>query len=83
MAKKIIRDRIFNDLEKIMKEKDISGKTLSLKSGLSQSEISNIKNGKKIPSQSAILQLCMALQMQAEEVFELRWENVNFIENME
>jgi transcriptional regulator with XRE-family HTH domain len=79
MAKTIINDRIFNNLQKIMDDNNISGKALAMSSGLSSSEISNIKNGKRIPTLFAMYQICKALNLDMEDVFETNWRNVNFM----
>ena len=83
MAKKIVKDRILNNLEQAMREIDITGKELSLIAGISQSEISEIKNGRVSPTHDTMLILCSALKCKLEDVFENDYRNVTIIQEME
>jgi DNA-binding Xre family transcriptional regulator len=62
-----------------MIQENITGKQLALMSGLSESEISDIKNGRKIPNQFTMIQICSALEKEMHEVFEIDYKNVKFM----
>lgn len=60
-----------NNLQKIRWEKNLSQKTLSQKSGVSQSVISSVENGLTTPNLSTALRLAKALGVSVEEIFSL------------
>lgn len=60
-----------NNLQKIRWEKNLSQKTLSQKSGVSQSVISSVENGLTMPNLITALRLAKALGVSVEEIFSL------------
>lgn len=60
-----------NNLQKIRWEKNLSQKTLSQKSGVSQSVISSVENGLTTPNLATALRLAKALGVSVEEIFSL------------
>lgn len=60
-----------NNLQKIRWEKNLSQKTLSQKSGVSQSVISSVENGLTTPNLTTALRLAKALGVSVEEIFSL------------
>jgi len=65
-----------------MIDNDISGKELAERSGLSESQISFIKNGAGNPTQATMLLVCTALQMPMSVVFETDYTTVKIKDNM-
>lgn len=60
-----------NNLQKIRWEKNLSQKTLSQKSGVSQSVISSVENGLTIPNLTTALRLAKALGVSVEDIFQI------------
>lgn len=60
-----------NNLQKIRWEKNLSQKTLSQKSGVSQSVISSVENGLTIPNLITALRLAKALGVAVEDIFQI------------
>jgi transcriptional regulator with XRE-family HTH domain len=73
-----------NWLNDIMNMYDITNKELSITSGLSNGEISMIRNNQSNPTHDVMLKVCMGLELIIEDqefllpnVFEINWRNVN------
>jgi DNA-binding XRE family transcriptional regulator len=75
MAKKLILNRV----KELRISKDISTKELAILSGLSQSAINQIENGKRTPSHTTMLKICKGFDMMLEEIFENNYKNVNSV----
>jgi transcriptional regulator with XRE-family HTH domain len=84
MTNIVVIDRVFNNIQEILLEYDISAKELAIASALSESEISVIKNGVHIPNLLSIYQIVhgfrnLGLDLNVPDVFECKIENVNFM----
>jgi transcriptional regulator with XRE-family HTH domain len=56
-------------LKEILREKDISGKELANKLGVSQNTISNIVNGKNFPKPSLLITMAKVLDVDVRALF--------------
>lgn len=61
------KDRFIYELNTM----EMTQKELAQKTGLSQNTISNYKNSLRIPTLSAFVSICKALDLSADEIFEL------------
>jgi transcriptional regulator with XRE-family HTH domain len=72
----IIRPKILNRIKKLRWEQNMSVRELAVLSGVSHAHITDIENGKAIPTQITILKISKALNKKTWEVFMLNWEKV-------
>ncbi len=56
-------------LKELLKEKDITGKELAEKIGISETGMSNIVKGKSLPRQEVLLQISEILDVDIRELF--------------
>ena len=66
-----------NYIKEIRAQQNLTLRILSLKSDMSISSINMIENGKRIPSQLAMLRISKGLNRPTHEVFKLNWEELN------
>jgi DNA-binding XRE family transcriptional regulator len=59
--------------------KDITIKELSITSGVSEGEISDLENGIKQPTHLTMLKICKGFDMKFEEIFETDYKNVKLM----
>jgi transcriptional regulator with XRE-family HTH domain len=69
--------KVLNNIKKIRWERNMSSRQLAELSGVSHSMINKIENGKSYPTQITILLISQALNLKAEEVFELDYNNLS------
>ena len=59
---------IVKEMKRVREDKHLSQLDLSLASGVSQTMISQIESGKKVPTLSTFLKLCSAMNVGAEVI---------------
>lgn len=67
---------VLNNIKELRKECGLSQYQLSKLAGLSPSTISDIENGKQIPSQISMLLISKALELEVTEVFNLDYKHL-------
>ncbi len=84
MANIVVNDRIYNNIQKLLYEYNITIKELAVASSLSKSEISKIKNGKNSPSFFSAYQITygfirLGYDLNLSDIFETDIKNVKFM----
>ena len=67
---------VLNNIKELRREYGLSQYQLSKLAGLSPSTISDIENGKHIPSQISMMLISKALDLKVTEVFNLDYTNL-------
>jgi transcriptional regulator with XRE-family HTH domain len=75
MDKKVLLNRIY-ELRII---NDISVAELSIRSGVSETEIRDLENGINQPTHPTMLKICKGFDMEFNEIFETDYKNVNLM----
>jgi DNA-binding XRE family transcriptional regulator len=69
--------KILNKIKEIRWERELTDDYLAEKSGLTKQAINKIENGESDLRHTSMLRICKALEMNATDVFELDWRNVD------
>ena len=64
---------VLNRIKEIRMTNDITLEELSIRSGVSESELNRIENGITMPAHDTMLKVCYGLKMNLYEVFETDW----------
>lgn len=70
-------------LKELLKEKDITGKELSEKVGLSVTAMSNIVKGQSLPRQEVLLKIAQTLDVDIRELFHPTKEQNTTLEDIQ
>lgn len=70
-------------LKEVLKEKEVTGKDLAEKVGLSETAMSNIVKGQSLPRQEVLLKIAQTLDVDIRELFHPTKENTATLEDIQ